>query len=333
LRAANADRTLLVESGDFLYPEEPAPWGEPEKAAARAETIANAYRIAGYDAVLFGQRDYALGVAPLKKLAEKMAVPILGANVLDKQTGKHFWHESLIVQRGGLRIGLIGVIGLPREPATVWRSEVEVVSPIDVTRRVVAELRPQVDLIVLAANLDAALLKELLGQVPGIDFVLRSNDAGKITHRVEIMHDVPTACLFAGGQYVGRFDITFVEPKKLFQDLSERDILQRKIDQYQAYVTAMEKEAGGSNRVAQFFQGQTERLENYRKYRLGIADWKKELAKIKEKGNRYAYEMAELNDAVAPDPLVAAQVEYFVRTGQFGPVAAGDPEPVIKSKQ
>ncbi len=117
-RAAGHD-LLLVDSGDM--------WSGTLLSDRSEGTLGVAlYNLLGYDAVALGNHEFDFGpvgptreggAEPLGALLERLAearFPVLAANLVDRQTGElPAWpnlHASTIVERGGFRIGLIGVI-------------------------------------------------------------------------------------------------------------------------------------------------------------------------------------------------------------------------------
>jgi 2',3'-cyclic-nucleotide 2'-phosphodiesterase (5'-nucleotidase family) len=323
LRVEKPDGLLAVEAGDFLYAVWPETDAEKQTERARAMLIADAYARAGYDAILFGARDYALGVDALREVAAKTGAAMLGANVTDARTGRPLWSATKVIQRGLVRVGLVGLVtdkkdAVPRGLA--WPADVAVENPLAAARRIVPELRKQCDVLILLANLDRDELEPLLKAVPGIDFVIKSREAKTVTTQVERLAKAPVLALYELGRYVGRLDITVVAPGKVYADLAEQRILERKIERYRSYVTAIETKAGGADKVESFFAGDRPTIERYRRYRDNVERWERELTRLKPVGNRFSYELIELDRNVPEMAELLAAVEAFER--QYGTAEA-----------
>ncbi len=307
-------RLLAIEAGDFLYPVQPATDEERKVEELRAPLIAEAYRRAGYDAVLFGARDYALGVAPLKQAAQIMNIPILGANVLDAATNKPLWQPTLVLERGGLRVGLLGLVSDRKKIGIEELSlpaEIVIADPVAAAAQYAPLLRKECDLLVLVANLDYEQLQAVLTAVEGVDFVLKSRDAKMLTHQVQHNNDVPVVSVYELGRYVGRLDITLVEAGKKFADEGERQMLERKIARYQEYVDSLNKQAGGAEKIAEFLAGDASLQARYDRYKKNIERWQKELTDLREDGNRFRYDLVELTVSVPTDTELTRQVKAF----------------------
>lgn len=303
LREELGDSLLAVEAGDFLFPIIPETEREREIEAERVKLLADAYRRAGYDALLFGRRDYALGVDVLQQAARTMQINILGANITRTDNASLPWLASIVVKRNGLRIGMLGL--LTREKGIngaqlPWPAELAVEDPVAAAKRIVPDLRSRCDVLILVANLAREELKTLLGEVKKIDFVVRSRDAKLLTHHVEREAGVPVLSLYELGRYVGRLDVTVVEPRRQYTDLAERQILVRKIERYQDFVQTIQSKAGGEDKVEEIYRNDRLSLSRYRRYVESIERWTHELARIRMEGNRFNYQLVEL-DGHAPE--------------------------------
>jgi 2',3'-cyclic-nucleotide 2'-phosphodiesterase (5'-nucleotidase family) len=306
---------VVVEAGDFLAGD--APRNDEERAAAveRARLIATAYRAAGCDAVLFGKRDLALGLPLLRELAAAIHAPVLGANLLATDGGAPFGSQSTIIERHGVRLGLLGLIA-PPTPAEVKDGfalprDLALLSPAETAARLVPDLRKAVDVVVLVANMDRATLAKVLAAAKGVDFVLQSGEATTIAQRVDTARGAAIVSLYRGGRFAGRLDLTLVKPGKPFSGFDDRQILERKIQRYREYLDALAREAGGADKIPAHFAGQPDVLANARRFGEDIALWTKEMNELREKGNRYAFDLVELSPAFGLDSDAAAAVAAF----------------------
>jgi 2',3'-cyclic-nucleotide 2'-phosphodiesterase (5'-nucleotidase family) len=308
---------VAVEAGDFLYAVWPETDAEKTTEHARALIAAGAYARAGYDAVLFGARDYALGVDALREIATKIGPDaVVGANVTDARTGRPLWPASKIVTRDGVRVGVVGLMTNKKDivpPGRSWPADVIVEDPLAAAKRVIPELRRRCDVLILLANLDRDELEPLLKAAPGVDFVVKSREAKIVTSQVEQLAKTPLLGLYELGHYVGRLEITVVQPGKPYGDLAEEQILERKIERYRAYVDAIDQKAGGADRVEHFYAGDELTLERYRRYRDSVDRWEHERERLKPTGNRYSYELIELDNTRPETPEVRAAVIEFER--------------------
>jgi len=312
---------LLVEGGDFLTADDPRDLRDPARRLARAQLIADAYGEARYDVVLFGHRDYALGLPALRDLAARMNVAVLGANVRDARTGESAWPADVVLQAGKLTVGLFGLTD--RLPAD---GEARLDDPVETARRVAADLRSRVDLVILVANLEQRTLLDVLAQTEGIDLTLRSG-AGRRLHKPGAdISGTPVVSLRYGERQIGRLAVTLAEPGAPLVDHTESLALERKIELYRTWMAEQEKLAGGKKQVEAYLVNEPKTLQRYRRYRETEAEWTAALARMRGTGNFFAFRTVRPDDNLVPDGATAGRVAGFF--AQYGPDAAAPPEPL-----
>jgi 2',3'-cyclic-nucleotide 2'-phosphodiesterase (5'-nucleotidase family) len=153
----------------------------------------------GYDAMAIGNHEFEYGVEILGWEKNRAPFPVLGANLFYKGTDHPFAPPHTILERDGVRIGVIGIMGQDAATAIIPShiAPLDVLDPVEPVRRSVEELRDQVDLIVLLthqgrtapmqtdAEADPRLQRDidadirLAGAVEGIDVLFAGHaDAG-----------------------------------------------------------------------------------------------------------------------------------------------------------
>ena len=132
--------------------------------------LLRAFAAMHYDALNIGHREARLTAAQLREIKTNSPVPILSANLRDQTTGKLIFDAWRIVERGGYRIALAGVLD-PR--GMVDLGEGLMVEEMEsALTRVIAEVRPQADFIVLLAFTDEATLARLAQQFYEVPVIL-----------------------------------------------------------------------------------------------------------------------------------------------------------------
>ena len=225
--AANRnDHTILVDAGDFsmgtfynaLF----------EKSAPDLSLLG----MMGYDATTLGNHEFDYGVASLTKMIESSTntPPILCSNLTfgedeESQALKKAWEdhggaEYKIIERGGYKIGLFGVMG---EDSVYYTAAGSNTFPdrIEVAKKMVQKLKEEgVQVIVCLShsgtNKDPSKSEdEILAQkVDGIDVIISGH-----THTVltEPIHKNKTWIVSAGcfGKYLGLLDINAKTKEKI----------------------------------------------------------------------------------------------------------------------
>lgn len=106
-----------------------------EQRRIKADLIAQAWKIVGIDAIAVSPTDWSLGRETIDALAHQYKLPILAANLECDEP----YPGAVLVERGGLRIGIVGVTGGTVKGCTVSKAgpaaitALEALGPVDIT--------------------------------------------------------------------------------------------------------------------------------------------------------------------------------------------------------
>jgi 2',3'-cyclic-nucleotide 2'-phosphodiesterase (5'-nucleotidase family) len=153
----------------------------------------------GYVAMAIGNHEFEYGAEIFAWEKNRAPFPVLGANLFYRDTTHPYAQPHAVLERDGLRIGVIGIMGQDAATAIIpsFIAPLDVIDPAEAVRRSVEELRRDVDLIVLLthqgktapmqtdAEIDPKLQRDidadyrLAGAVEGIDVLFAGHaDAG-----------------------------------------------------------------------------------------------------------------------------------------------------------
>jgi 2',3'-cyclic-nucleotide 2'-phosphodiesterase (5'-nucleotidase family) len=153
----------------------------------------------GYDAMAIGNHEFEYGHEIFAWEKNRAPFPVLGANFFYKDTDHPYAQAHAVIERNGVRIGVIGIMGQDAVSAIIpsYIAPLDVTVPAEAVQRSVDELRDEVDLIVLLthqgktapmqtdAESDPRLQRDidadiyLAGAVTGIDVLFAGHaDAG-----------------------------------------------------------------------------------------------------------------------------------------------------------
>ena len=108
-----------------------------------------------YDAMAIGNHEFDYGEATLLWQKNRAAFPVLGANLFFKDTNHPFAQRHTIIERNGIRIGVVGLLGQDAASTAIAREhidELDVTDPATAAQLSVDELRDDVDLVVLLTH-------------------------------------------------------------------------------------------------------------------------------------------------------------------------------------
>ena len=188
---ASEENVFLLDAGDIFT-------GVLAKLT-RGEVSFELMNTMGYDAMAIGNHEFEYGWQVLARQKNRVPFPVLGANLFYQDTDIHFAQPYSIIERNGVRIGVIGIMG--QDAATALNppniAGLEVRDPKSIVPEYVKLLRPDVDLVVLLTHQgktapmqtddeahpeikrDIEADIELAGVVDGIDVLLAGHaDAG-----------------------------------------------------------------------------------------------------------------------------------------------------------
>jgi 5'-nucleotidase/UDP-sugar diphosphatase len=109
----------------------------------------------GYDAMGIGNHEFDYGEAILLWQKNRAAFPVLSANLFFKDTEHPFAQRHTIIERDGIRIGVVGILGQDAASTAIARDhidELDVTDPAAAAQKSVDELRDDVDLIILLTH-------------------------------------------------------------------------------------------------------------------------------------------------------------------------------------
>ena len=77
----------------------------------RGEALMEMMMSMGYDAMAIGNHEFDYGADNFQKQMNRVPFPVLGANIFYKGTKHPFSRPYTIIERNGVRLGVIGIIG------------------------------------------------------------------------------------------------------------------------------------------------------------------------------------------------------------------------------
>ena len=156
-------------------------------------------QLMGYDAMVVGNHEFEYGWEAFAREKARAPFPVLGANLFYAGTDHPYAQPWTIVERGGVRVGVVGLLGRDAATALIPANiaGVEVRDPVATLRPLVERLRNEVDLLVVLVHQGPTAPMQtddeadprvyrgnrenlaLAGAVPGIDVILAGHtDAG-----------------------------------------------------------------------------------------------------------------------------------------------------------
>lgn len=109
LRKDNPGRVVLLDNGDILQGQ-PICYYYNYLKPNDENVAASVINYMGYDAETIGNHDVETGHKVYDKWIKEVHCPMLGANVINTQTGKPYLKPYTLLYRGGIKIAVLGMI-------------------------------------------------------------------------------------------------------------------------------------------------------------------------------------------------------------------------------
>jgi len=166
---AETEATYFVDAGDALFKSAYLGPTQQEKLKQVATAIISAYNTMGCEVMNIGSKDLAAGYDFIMSLDQQAQFPFISANAMQKGSSDLMFPAYQVIETHDQTLGFVGVtIGDRR------LKEFEFSDPVEAAQNTINEIREQVDLVFLMANVDDKTEKMLIEKVEGVDFILRS---------------------------------------------------------------------------------------------------------------------------------------------------------------
>ena len=190
----------------------------------------------GFDATTFGNHDFNFGpegtaasivaaveagqVPPILATNSDFSAPAQAVAGLQQLTRQGRIRNYLVIERGGIRFGLFGVLGREAAIYSVSAAPVTFTDPIDAARATVAMLRDteKVDVVIALShggvrrNPDGTYTEgadvRLAAEVPGIDVVVGGHSHTVLTSPIMAKGRTPVVQAGHNGRYLGELTVT-----------------------------------------------------------------------------------------------------------------------------
>lgn len=230
---------LVVDNGDVSA-------GYGRQSELKYETAMKAMAEIGYSAVNVGEQDLLLGIDYLRYVVDFTGIRLVSANIVDSEgrpAFEPFVLDTVKDEDTPLTAAVIGVI------STEFKETIEGINPTlvveeyePVLERLVKELRPQADLLVVLAHMSDHESRAIALSLPEIDLIIASHSGDDPFPLPESEGDVPIAYAGAKGMHVGVADIAVKESRAkmesyvvraLDQSLADSQRMAAILDDYQ----------------------------------------------------------------------------------------------------
>lgn len=201
LAKASSGVTLILDAGSALV-------GAWEASKSLGQVTVASMNLMAYDAMAVGRMDLAIGLDEMRMRQEEATFPFLSANIADEESAELFFDPYVVLDRQGLRIAIIGLSEPEAIVVPLLKVRAKVLEPAAAIEGLVAELRPEVDLVVVLSHLGLDPDKALAEAIPGIDIIIGGNTR-QLMNAPERVGNTLVVQQGYRGEWVGKLTATF----------------------------------------------------------------------------------------------------------------------------
>lgn len=294
------EATVFVDAGDALFKYPYVADHQKEQLMEVARAIVASYNLMGCKVMNVGTNDLAADLDFIKEMQKSADYPFISANTKDAATEQFLFEPYSIVKIQGKTLGFVGVTnGDNRLKSFIFTD------PVEAAQKAVAEIKDQVDLVFLMANVDDKTERLLTAGVKDIDFLIRSKTGA--LQRIPREQD-GTVVIRIGkqGKYAGVLKITRVDNVSTMKNVSSQ---YTRIKFAENRLDALAKGLKEGETLEEHFAEDENRLKLIARLR---AERKTNVDLIQQLKNTYYLEPIALNAKIADSPGVAEIVKDYM---------------------
>ncbi|GAA0078493.1 5'-nucleotidase C-terminal domain-containing protein [Clostridium sp. CTA-5] len=148
LRSKNPNNTIVVDAGDIIQDNSESLFINDSN-----NPMITAMNKIGYDTITLGNHEFNYGIPALKNIMKQFNGTVLGGNVYDTDGKTRIAAPYKIVERSGVKVGIIGMV---TPNITKWDAAnlkgYKVTNPVEETKAAIAELKKQNVNTIIAVN-------------------------------------------------------------------------------------------------------------------------------------------------------------------------------------
>ena len=194
----------------------------------------------GYKVFGVAVNDLNYGLDYLRQMEKTYGYLWVNANLRKSTGGALIFPPYTVIDAGGLRLGIISVLGSSSKITTMSSTPDEFVvdSPRDALDKLLPELRKKCDVLVLLAQMTSTETRELLvglGDAAGIDVCIEGQDVRQY-RRLNKIGNVALLAANNQGKYVGQLDMTV---NKRSHEIQYGEVTMYELDEKSTETTAI----------------------------------------------------------------------------------------------
>ena len=198
-------RTIILDAGDFFT---------MSKNLLKDSLVCEAYATIPYDGILLGDQELTHDEKFLNNVLSKLESSIILSNL--EAPSLSFVRKYKVIKRGGLSIGVIGILGgnaMKYYPKDI-RDSIVLTDPASTVNEIVKRIRPRTDVIILLSHQGFDQDQVLAKSLKGVNIILGAHSQ-TVPKEPVIINDILISQAGREGYYVGLIELKLNKYKKI----------------------------------------------------------------------------------------------------------------------
>lgn len=198
-------RTIVLDAGDFFT---------MSKKLLKDSLVCEAYATIPYDGILLGDQELTRDEKFLNNVLPKLESSIILSNL--EAPSFSFVRKYKVIKRGGLSIGVIGILGgnaMKYYPKDI-RDSIVLTDPASTVNEIVKRIRPRTDVIILLSHQGFDQDQVLAKSLKGVNIILGAHSQ-TVPKEPVIINDILISQAGREGYYVGLIELKLNKYKKI----------------------------------------------------------------------------------------------------------------------
>ena len=198
-------RTIVLDAGDLFT---------MSKKLLKDSLVCEAYATIPYDGILLGDQELTHDEKFLNNVLSKLESSIILSNL--EAPSLSFVRKYKVIKRGGLSIGVIGILGgnaMKYYPKDI-RDSIVLTDPASTVNEIVKRIRPRTDVIILLSHQGFDQDQVLAKSLKGVNIILGAHSQ-TVPKEPVIINDILISQAGREGYYVGLIELKLSKYKKI----------------------------------------------------------------------------------------------------------------------
>ena len=161
---------MILDAGDLFFSTTNLNDDNRKAEEFRAGAILDGLNQIGFDAINIGKYELLNGLSFLKNMASKIKTPFLSANLKNKKTNDLLFRPYLILEKNDVTFGIVGVTSEAQDTSNIYFVD----DFVDAGNKYIDEIKNQVDIVIVLANIDRASQSDIVEHFKDADFIITS---------------------------------------------------------------------------------------------------------------------------------------------------------------